>query len=251
MRQFGPVWRLLVLLVGLALLALPAGLKRGIFRVAAAAAPRITSVPSEPAADALLRQLAASEEANRALSDALRMFKEFGGLLPHISQPGVAWRPAVISAARFGPGGDLYLVRLADAGGVRKGSGVVRGYAAFGVISELSGAAGWVLPLDVPPARVPIIVSRSRAEGLAEATPEGVFVRYVRAASGVSAMEEGDVVVTSGRAGMFPRGVFVGRLKGAGGVSEDGLHLEAEMDAEFRYLAGDVVMVPVMEGSRE
>lgn len=256
METLGPVWRLFVLLAGLVLLALPSGVNRAVFRVAARTPSHpVTRTPlPEQAEDPLqkMRLLCKLEDQKLRLEEARLRMHDFRTLLvPQLEQHENSWMLGVITGARFGPGGDLYLVKFADTRGVAEGSGALKGMVAFGTVTEVSGDSAWILPLDVPPSRVPVLLSRSRAEGLLEATRQGLFLRYVRAIDVEPPLvAEGDILLTSGRAGMFPRGIMIGSVRGGIGIAEDGLHYEAEVAAEFRYLAGDVVVVVAKEAEK-
>lgn len=240
---------LLLVLFGVVALAFPPWITGVVESVAGATTAGSLSLPvsgeiiDSPVED-VKREIVRLSEQNRRLADGYRRLDEFRTLADRLSAPRGRYVPGVLVGGRREAGRVRMLLDIGKRDGVLPGAGVVIGYAVFGVVESSSENSSWVLRMDAPPAKIPAIIARSGAEGLVEASADSLLLSYVMVAGEdqkPNAMIH-DLVLTSGRAGMFPRGAVIGRITGVG-VSEDGLFHTIEVRPELYYLSGDVVVV--------
>jgi len=239
---------LLILFAGVVALALPPMVVKFIERSATASVSgeltvfKPAGIPSDT--DVLTRKYFQVEEENRRLKDSVRRMDEFRSLTSRIGMPADSWVNAVVVGARREAGRWRYLIDVGTRDGVQSGAGVVLGYAVLGIVESVTADSAWVLRIDAPPCKAPALIPRSGAEGLLEANGDGLFLSYGTVGKNPEnpPVMVGELVMTSGRAGVFPPGVVVGQVKGVG-YSEDGLFHIIEVETELPYIRGDVVAV--------
>jgi cell shape-determining protein MreC len=240
---------LVLVLVGVVALALPAWVIRAIEKSSAHAAGGVLSVLHSTKDDAESRTVLEAElvrlkEENLRLVEAIRRMDDFQALAGRLSLPKGAYVPALIIGERYEAGRWRYLLDAGAGQGVKPGAGVILGYAAFGVVVEITNSQSWVLRIDAQPVKIPAVIARTQAEGLLEATRDGLSLAYVRALQSGDRPQAAvdDLVLTSGRAGLFPAGVIIGRITGVG-LSEDTLFHVIAVEPEVHYVRGDAVAV--------
>ena len=240
---------LVLVLVGVVALALPAWIIRAVEKSSARVAGGMLSVLHSTERDAKSRpnleaELVRLKEENLRLVDAVRRMDDFQTLAGRLSLPKGSYVAALVIGERREAGRWRYLLDAGAAQGVRPGAGVILGYAAFGVVQEVTGSQSWVLRIDVPPVKIPAVIARTQADGLLEATRDGLSLTYVRATEtgGNPSAAVDDLVLTSGRAGVFPAGILVGRVTGVG-LTEDTLFHVITVEPEVNYVRGDAVAV--------
>jgi rod shape-determining protein MreC len=94
--------------------------------------------------------------------------------------------------------------------GIERGLTVVTPDGLVGRVVEVSGRSSVVRLIVDRSSRVPVVVSRSRARAILEGENSGTCqLKYLDRTQDVL---EGDVIITSGLAGVYPRGVEVGSV---------------------------------------
>ncbi len=128
------------------------------------------------------------------------------------------------------------------ADGIIEGMGVISSDGVVGRVISASLHASRVLLLEDPSTGIEALVQRSRARGIVEGgSSAGCRLKFVRQREDLVI---GDVVVTSGRDGVFPRGLNIGTVTAL--VEEErGLFQGAEISpaVDFARLE-DVLVVP-------
>ncbi len=115
---------------------------------------------------------------------------------------GVGTNPGLVRSIRLGQG---------EAAGVRVGDPVVTHAGVVGRVVSAGAGYADVLLLADPNSAVPVIVARSRARATVRGTGElsrAVLDHALR----TDAIQEGDLLLTSGTGGIFPKGLPVGRV---------------------------------------
>lgn len=111
--------------------------------------------------------------------------------------------------------------------GVRVNAPVITPDGVVGRVIEVTPSASRVLLIADSRSAVSVLVQRSREIGVVEG--RGEWLLHLKYLSRAVAVQEGDVVVTSGLGGIFPRGLIVGRIVKV--VREEGALLqEAEVE---------------------
>ncbi len=112
------------------------------------------------------------------------------------------------------------IVDRGSSDGVVRNSAVVTAAGVVGRVIETTPFSARVLLVNDTRSALSVILQRSREIGVVEGNGAGdLTVKYL---SRASAVEPGDMVITSGQGGVFPRGIVVGRLQtvrpGSGGA---------------------------------
>jgi rod shape-determining protein MreC len=102
------------------------------------------------------------------------------------------------------------ILNKGESDGVQKDMGVVTPAGVVGRIVKTTGATSVVLLVTDPNNAIAGLIQRTRDEGIVEGTPQGrAKLKYIPM---LSAVKEGDHVVTSGLVGGFPRGLAIGTI---------------------------------------
>ena len=105
------------------------------------------------------------------------------------------------------------LINKGTADGLRVGLPVLADRGVVGRIIETSWHASRVLLVIDENSNVDALIQRSRTQGILQgAGPVGLNLKYI---SRVEDVQTGDVVLTSGLAGVFPKGLLLGVVTGA------------------------------------
>ena len=157
----------------------------------------------------LENRLLRERERNWQLSRQLQSLRAFRGEFSDLS---VGVVPAEII------GRDTSTLRrtlIVDAGlldGVALNSAVLVDAALVGRIVDVSARSSRVLMIDDPGSAVPVVVLRTREQGILEGRfderPKLAFEYIDR----LSSLRPGDVVLTSGVGGVFPKGIVIGSV---------------------------------------
>jgi len=104
------------------------------------------------------------------------------------------------------------ILNKGDSDGIQKDMGVITPSGVVGRVVKTTGATSVVLLVTDPNNAIAGLIQRTRDEGIVEGTPQGrAKLKYIPM---LSAVKEGDHVVTSGLVGGFPRGIAVGTITG-------------------------------------
>ena len=105
------------------------------------------------------------------------------------------------------------LINKGTADGLRVGLPVLSEQGVVGRIIETAWHASQVLLLIDENSNIDALIQRSRAQGILQgAGPSGCNLKYI---SRVEEVQAGDVVLSSGLAGVFPKGLLIGVVTGA------------------------------------
>jgi rod shape-determining protein MreC len=105
------------------------------------------------------------------------------------------------------------LINKGTADGLRVGLPVLSEQGVVGRIIETAWHASQVLLLIDENSNIDALIQRSRAQGILQgAGPSGCNLKYI---SRVEEVQVGDVVLSSGLAGVFPKGLLIGVVTGA------------------------------------
>jgi len=124
-------------------------------------------------------------------------------------------RPQAVAAQVMGRDStNWYRGVLLDRGersGIQTGMGVMTEAGMVGQVVKTTSLSAVVLLVTDPNIAVTALIQRTRDEGIVSGTPKGFLkMKYIPL---LSTVRKGDVVVTSGLAGMFPKGVMIGVVK--------------------------------------
>jgi rod shape-determining protein MreC len=102
------------------------------------------------------------------------------------------------------------ILNKGESDGVQKDMGVITPAGVVGRVVKTTGATSVVLLLTDPNNAIAGLIQRTRDEGIVEGVPQGrAKLKYIPM---LSAVKEGDRVVTSGLVGGFPRGLAIGTV---------------------------------------
>ena len=141
--------------------------------------------------------------------------------------------PAMIAAQVIGrDASNRYrsvIVNKGDSDGIQKDMGAITPSGVVGRVVKTTGATSVVLLVTDPNNAIAGLIQRTRDEGIVEGTLQGrAKLKYIPM---LSAMKEGDYVVTSGLVGGFPRGLPIGTITGIA-REEGALFQTAELEPE-------------------
>ena len=124
--------------------------------------------------------------------------------------------------------------------GIRVDMGVITPFGVVGRIAKTTPTTSVVLLLTDPNNAITGLIQRTRDEGIVEGTLRGrARIKYLPL---LSAVQEGDLVVTSGLTGGFPRGLVIGTIRQIE-KRDDHLLLAAEIEPEAHLAALEEVLV--------
>jgi len=104
------------------------------------------------------------------------------------------------------------ILNKGDSDGIEKDMGVITPSGVVGRVVKTTGATSVVLLVTDPNNAIAGLIQRTRDEGIVEGTLQGrARLKYIPM---LSAVKEGDHVVTSGLVGGFPRGISIGTITG-------------------------------------
>ena len=104
------------------------------------------------------------------------------------------------------------ILNKGDSDGIQKDMGVITPSGVVGRVVKTTGATSVVLLVTDPNNAISGLIQRTRDEGIVEGTAQGrAKLKYIPM---LSAVKEGDHVVTSGLVGGFPRGIAIGTITG-------------------------------------
>jgi rod shape-determining protein MreC len=102
------------------------------------------------------------------------------------------------------------ILNKGEGDGIQKDMGVITPAGVVGRVVKTTGATAVVLLLTDPNNAIAGLIQRTRDEGIVEGIPQGrAKLKYIPL---LSAVKEGDRVVTSGLVGGFPRGLAIGTI---------------------------------------
>jgi rod shape-determining protein MreC len=141
----------------------------------------------------------------------------------------------------------LFKTLLIDKGisaGLRVGLPVVSDQGVVGRIIESSWNASRVLLIIDENSNVDALIQRSRAQGILQgAGSAGCNLKYISRTEDVQA---GDVVITSGLAGVFPKGLLIGVVTAAS-LKEGGLFRKIDVAPAINFSRLEEVLALVMD----
>ena len=122
--------------------------------------------------------------------------------------------PLMVAAqVRLPPNSNRFMSVILDKGesdGIQKDMGVITPAGVVGRVVKTTGGTAVVLLLTDPNNAIAGLIQRTRDEGIVEGVPQGrARLKYIPM---LSAVKEGDRVVTSGLVGGFPRGLAIGTI---------------------------------------
>ena len=104
------------------------------------------------------------------------------------------------------------ILNKGESDGIQKDMGVITPSGVVGRVVKTTGATSVVLLVTDSNNAIAGLIQRTRDEGIVEGTPQGrANLKYIPM---LSAVKEGDHVVTSGLVGGFPRGIAIGTITG-------------------------------------
>ena len=156
---------------------------------------------------------------NNQLREAAAAGQRLAGLLDFKER---SW-PQTIAARVIGRDStNWYRGLLLDKGerdGIRPDMGVITPGGMVGRVVKATTVSSVVLLLTDPNTAVTGLIQRTRDEGMVTGTPRGrLRMKYIPL---LSAVREGDMVVTSGLVGQFPKGLLIGVVKRIEKTEED------------------------------
>ena len=102
------------------------------------------------------------------------------------------------------------ILNKGESDGIQKDMGVITPAGVVGRVVKTTGATAVVLLLTDPNNAIAGLIQRTRDEGIVEGVPQGrAKLKYIPM---LSAVKEGDRVVSSGLVGGFPRGLAIGTI---------------------------------------
>jgi rod shape-determining protein MreC len=102
------------------------------------------------------------------------------------------------------------ILNKGESDGIQKDMGVITPAGVVGRVVKTTGATSVVLLITDPNNAIAGLIQRTRDEGIVEGVPQGrAKLKYIPM---LSAVKEGDRVVTSGLVGGFPRGLAIGTI---------------------------------------
>ncbi len=189
-----------------------ASLLRPVQRFMAAPRPRT----GDPALLARIRtlenRLALQQEQVWKLSSQLRSLRAFRSRFPKLD---VGLVPADIIGRDTSALRRTLIVDAGEDDGVSVDCAVVLEAALVGRVVALSAKSSTVRLIDDPASVVPVVVTRTRDQGILEGTLADDARLAFQYADRLSQLKTGDLVLTSGIGGVFPRGIVVGKIVSA------------------------------------
>jgi rod shape-determining protein MreC len=135
------------------------------------------------------------------------------------------------------------LINKGTTEGLRVGLPVLSDQGVVGRIIETSWHASRVLLLIDENSNIDALIQRSRAQGILQgAGTAGCNLKYISRAENI---QTGDVVLSSGLAGVFPKGLLLGAVTGISGA-EGGLFQKIDVASavDFSKLEEVLVLIP-------
>jgi rod shape-determining protein MreC len=157
-------------------------------------------------------------EANARLADENLQFREaivaserFQRLLGVRGQHESSMIPANVVAQDLSPWFRSLMLDQGKSAGIQTGMPVITDQGLVGVVSGTTAGAAKVLLVTDPQSRIDAFVQRTRARATVRGRGRrACAVEYLRRDADV---REGDLVITSGRGGVYPKGLVVGRIE--------------------------------------
>lgn len=136
------------------------------------------------------------------------------------------------------------LINKGTTEGLRVGLPVLSDQGVVGRIIETSWHASRILLLIDENSNIDALLQRTRAQGILQgAGSAGCNLKYI---SRVENVQAGDVVLSSGLAGVFPKGLLLGFVTGTPG-SEGGLFQKIDVASAVDFGKLEEVLVPIPE----
>jgi len=140
------------------------------------------------------------------------------------------------------------LINKGTADGLRVGLPVVTDRGVVGRIIETSWHASRILLMIDENSNIDALIQRSRTQGILQgAGPAGCNLKYI---SKVEDVQAGDVILSSGLAGVFPKGLLLGVVTGAS-RREGGLFQKIDVLPAVDFGRLEEVLALVAEGSTQ
>lgn len=134
------------------------------------------------------------------------------------------------------------LINKGTTEGLRVGLPVLSDQGVVGRIIETSWHASRVLLLIDENSNIDALIQRSRAQGILQgAGSAGCTLKYI---SRMENVQTGDVVLSSGLAGVFPKGLLLGVVTGTSG-SDGGLFQKIDVASAVDFSKIEEVLVPI------
>jgi rod shape-determining protein MreC len=159
----------------------------------------------------LLRELSRMREENLQYREAIVASERFERLRAfHESQDLESMVPADVVGEDLSSWFHAILINRGASAGVRPGMPVITDTGLVGVVVGTTPNNGKILLLTDPQSRVDVFIQRSRARATLQGDARGgcELVHVLREAD----VEIGDLVLTSGKDGVYPKGLIVGRV---------------------------------------
>lgn len=164
------------------------------------------------------------------------------------SRPNLQLIPARVIAADVSPYFRVLRIRLDTAEGIKPGMPVVAAEGVVGQVEAVSGTYCDVMLAVDPRSKVDILTQTNRARGvLIGLGNEKDYLARIGFLLRRDEVEEGDVVVTSGRGGLFPKELLVGRVASIE-KQEYGLYQTAIVEPAVDFSRLEEVFVIVGDG---
>jgi len=157
-------------------------------------------------------------EANARLSDENLQFREaivaserFQRTAGVRAQHEVPMVPANVVAQDLSPWFRSLMLDQGKSAGIQSGMPVITDQGLVGVVSGTTSGAAKVLLVTDPQSRIDAFVQRSRARATVRGRGRrACAVEYLRRDADV---RDGDLLITSGRGGVYPKGLVIGRVE--------------------------------------
>jgi rod shape-determining protein MreC len=149
-------------------------------------------------------------EQNNQLREAAAATQRLAALLQFKEQA----LPAMVAAQVIGRDATnryrSVILNKGESDGIQPDMGVITPSGVVGRVVKTTGGTSVVLLLTDPNNAIAGLIQRTRDEGIVEGTPRGLArLKYIPM---LSAVRDGDRVVTSGLVGGFPRGLAIGTI---------------------------------------
>ncbi len=158
------------------------------------------------------------------LEEAMQENKRLRGLLSFKKQ-GYVNIPAQVIGESSDNWRKVVIIDKGKRDGIRKDMAVVTKQGLAGRITDIGLRSSRVMLIIDFNSKVAALVQRTRDQGIAEGNIYSCEMRYIDKDSDIA---KGDIVISSGRGGIYPKGLIIGKIDGLNkGINR--LHLKARL----------------------
>lgn len=160
--------------------------------------------------DALRRTLASLAEENNRLREDVLLNSRLKEIVGYREASGIRTTAGSILALNLDRWTRTAVIDKGSNDGVAKDMAVISPAGVIGRIIEARGATSTVLLGSDLRSNIDAVSQRSRVKGVIEGNgTDGLILKYIRQ---VDDVQVGDVIITSGLAGIFPKGIVIGEV---------------------------------------